>query len=144
MGARGATKTKTQAMDNASKIAKLLEDGVGGAYADLHRTITSGPSGQRSDLRIARVRYRESGPDEFTIVDLADGGTAGFARMVFHGVRGRCWYITEETYDGTLVGRGHASSLSVGCDVLINGEFAALGRHDHRRISSGWFLRSGS
>lgn len=145
MGARGATKAKTLAMDNASKIAKLIENGVNGEYADLYRTILSGPSGQRSDNKIARVRFREWGPDEFTIVDIrGDCGTAGYARQVLHSKRGRCWYITAEDFDGTLRGLGHASSLSIGCDVLINGEFAALGRGDFRRISSGWFLRSGS
>jgi hypothetical protein len=145
MGARGATKTKTLAMDNASKITKLREDGKNGEYADLYRTIVSGPSGQRADLRIARIRYREFGPDEFTIVDIAgDCGTAGYAREVYHPKHGRCWYLMAEDWDGTLRSLGHASSLSIGCDVLINGEFAAVGRHDHRRISSGWFRRSGS
>jgi len=140
MGAKAAIKTRAQ--DNASKIRELLEAGEG--HADLYRTIMSGPSGQRSDLLIARVRYRQFGPDEFTIVDLADGGTAGFARMVHHGELGRCWFITAEAWDGTLSGLGWASSLSVGCDVLINGEYAALGRHDHRRISSGAFRRVGA
>jgi hypothetical protein len=140
MGARATTKTR--ARDNASKITGLLEAGEG--YADLYRTAIAGPSGQRSDILVGRVRFRQFGHDEFTIVDMADGGTAGFARMVHHDQGGRCWFITAEAWDGTLSGLGWASSLSIGCDVLINGEFAALGRHDSRRISSGWFAKVGS
>ena len=74
MGAR-ATKVRPRALaqDNASKITAVLEAGEG--HADLYRTVQSGPSGQRADLRIARVRFRQFGPDEFTIIDLGDGGT---------------------------------------------------------------------
>lgn len=122
------------ARDNARKITQLLTDGRG--WADLFRTITAGPSGQRADFLVGRVSYREWGTYEFEIIDPTDGGRAGFARM-----DGGRWSITEEAYDGALIWRGWASSLSVGVDALIWGDHVATGRHDARRISGGWITK---
>lgn len=122
------------ARDNGRKITKMLTAERG--WADLYRTVTAGPSGQRADFRVGRVRYLDLGPYEFAIVDPTTAEVAGYARMDL----GR-WSITEETYDGSLVWRGWASSLSVGVDVLIWGEHAATGRHDARRISGGWITK---
>jgi hypothetical protein len=133
-----AAKSLTKAGENARKIATILEAGEG--YADLYRTIMAGPSGQRADLLVGRVRYRPDGPDEFEIIDMTSsvnrGDLAGYARRD----RG-AWSITA--YDDHRGYRwlGYASSLSVGVDCVVNGEHAALGRHDSRRISSGSLRR---
>jgi hypothetical protein len=119
----------SEAQLNAKKIAAILEAGQGSA--DLYRTIVAGPSGQRADLCVGRVRYREFGPDEFEIRDHRDGELAGYARYYEPG----SWSITEVTSDGTLSWVGHASSLSVGVDALFNGVHVATGNHDSRRVS---------
>jgi hypothetical protein len=120
---------------NAAKIRGLLEAGEG--HADLYRTILSGPSGQRADLLVGRVRYHELGPDEFSVVDLSDGRMVGLARLDCSGD----WSMTEDNESDGYRWVGYASSLSVGVDILVNGEHAALGRHDHRRISGGSLRR---
>lgn len=108
-------------------------------YADLYRTITAGPSGQRSDLHVARVRpSREYGFD-VQIVSLDGpfaGEVAGYGtRTPRNGVL--VWAIHEQPYNDRPRLRGWADTLSVGCDVLMYGRHAALDNHDHRRISRG-------
>ena len=123
--------------DNAKKIAALLTETGDSDYADLYRTILSGPSGQTARLLVGRIRHLPWGPYEFRIIDMglsAPEPLAGFARRHLGE-----WLITREAPDGALSLIGFASSLSIGVDVLINGEHAALGRHDARRTSSGTF-----
>ncbi len=127
-------RAETSPRHNGAKVAALLTAGKG--HADLYRTVTAGPSGQRANLHIARVWTMQFGPYDFRIVDPTSGETAGYARRdPQHG-----WSITAEHYDGTLSWVGYApDSLTVGCDVLINGVHAATGRHDSRRIDGGTF-----
>ena len=129
-----STHARSAADENGAKIQTLLTDGAG--HADLYRTITTGPSGQRRDLLVGRIRFREFGPDEFAIIDEI-GETAGYARRSF----GNGWSITRVDYDGGLQWIGYAAeSLALGVDVLMNGEHAATGRHDSRRISPGRWI----
>jgi hypothetical protein len=120
-----------KANDNAAKICGLLEAGAG--HADLYRTIEAGPSGQRADLRVGRIRYLPDGPDDFVVIDPSTADTVGYARRTSFGEWSMTSYNDHDGYRWV----GYASSLSVGCDVLVFGEFAATGRHDARRISSG-------
>jgi hypothetical protein len=128
------------AQENGPRIRSVLAAGRG--HVDLYRTITAGPSGQRSDLLVGRVQYLEHGPDEFAIVDVTSphnwGETAGYARRTPYGE----WSITETLHNGQTRWLGYASTLSVGVDALFNGRHAALGRHDAQRISRG-YLRKG-
>lgn len=130
----------TEAMQNGRKIGEIMRDGTG--YANLYRTAEAGPSGQRRDLLVGRVRYLEHGPDDFEIIDMTGidrGGRAGYAR---YDPSVGAWSIhSEQPNTGALSWLGWASSLAVGTDVLVNGEHAALGRHDSRRISSGWMTK---
>lgn len=132
--------TKTLALQNGRKIADIQRDGTG--HADLYRTITAGPSGQRDDLLVGRVRYLPDGPDDFEIVDMTGvdrGSRAGYAR--YDSTVGG-WSIYDQQPDtGAVTWLGWASSPAVGVDVLINGAHAALGRHDSRRISPGWMTK---
>lgn len=123
----------TLAQGNAAKIQKLLDDG--GGYADLYRTIEAGPSGQRADLLVGRIRCLIWGPHDFSIVDMGTGYQAGYAR----GIRG--WWSVTQDLDGIHQWMGYASSLAVGVDIVVNGEHAALGRHDSRRISPGRLVK---
>ncbi|HKT03053.1 MAG TPA: hypothetical protein VJT31_26285 [Rugosimonospora sp.] len=126
-----ARRAQFLASDNAATIAGLLATGQG--YADLYRTIEAGPSGQRADLCVGRVWYRPDGPDDFSVHDPRSGDRVGFARRTIRGE----WSMTSENeFDGERW-VGYASSLAVGVDVLVNGQHAALGRHDSRRISHG-------
>ena len=135
------------AQGNARRIGQILEDRAGSA--DLYRTITAGPSGQRRDLLIARVRYVETGPWEVEIINVSPGSpnrgdVAGYARRAdaFEAVRrpGAAWSVHGyDDWDG-IHWLGYSSSLSLGCDVAINGVHAATGRHDSRRISGGTWL----
>jgi hypothetical protein len=124
------------AADNAQKIRAVLDGEI--PCADLYRTIEAGPSGQRADLLVGRVYFRPTGPDEVEVRDPRNGELAGFARREF----GAGWSITEVKYDGEYCWLGFASSLSVGVDALFNGVSVATGRHDSRRVSSGWVRRS--
>lgn len=118
---------------NARKITKVLTDGHG--FADLYRKIAAGPSGQRADLHVGRVVYRECGPDEFGIYEPRTGDKVGLARREF----GRGWSITSECPAfGDLVWLGYAGTLSAGVDWCVNGLHAARagrGRMDSYRIS---------
>lgn len=123
-----------KASENARNIAAIVAAGEG--VTDLYRTIVAGPSGQHADLLVGRIRYQPEGNWEFAVIDPRDNETAGFARRD----NGR-WSITARDYSGALEWLGWASSLAVGVDVLVNSEHAALGRHDHRRITSGTFTK---
>lgn len=130
--------TDTDPRHNGTKIDHLLQTGAG--FADLYRTVTAGPSGQRTRLHVARIwaiSLDTFGPDDFRIIDPTSGDTAGFARRdPAHG-----WSITRQDYAGELRWIGYApESLAAGCDVLINGVHAATGRHDSRRISTSTWI----
>ena len=126
------------ARGNARNIRKILEAREGSAR--LYRTITAGPSGQRSDLPVGKVRYTYENAAEVEIID-RDGSTAGYASrtdIFAMSQRGRgTWTVWDyNDWDGrTLL--GWASTLSLGCDVVLNGVHAATGRHDHARLSGG-------
>jgi hypothetical protein len=135
------------AQDNARNITRLLEERAG--HADLYRTVRAGPSGQRKDLLIARVRAMNYGPYEFEIVNMSPGSpdyghVAGFARRadLFEMQRhpGAEWSITDYSDYTGYRWLGYASSLALGCDVLLNGVHTATGRHDHGRISPGKWI----
>ena len=131
------------AQQNAAKIQRLMiNQGTGGA--DLHRTVAAGPSGQRADRKIARVVYDWTGNFELKILSVSPdsfGDVAGYARrldLFEMAKRPGCeWVIHEyDDYEGCRL-LGYASSLVLGCDVLMNGVHVATGRHDSRRISGG-------
>jgi hypothetical protein len=132
------TADSTLARDNAQKIAALMDAATG--HADLFRTVEYGPSGQRGSVHVGRIRPCQGGPYDFAVFNLATGSRAGFALREFGSPLP--WCITAESWDGGLSFLGRASSLAVGCDVLIWGEHAAPGQHDYRRISSGRFEAS--
>ena len=142
------TRRKSRAQQNGEKIERLLIEQAGGA--DLYRTIEAGPSGQRKDLLIARVRYDWTGQYEVAIVSVSPdsfGEVTGYARRadIFEQARhpGAEWSITSYFDDyGEHRWIGYASSLALGCDVLINGVHTATGRHDSRRISGGKWIPS--
>lgn len=120
---------------NARKITALLIEGTGSA--DLYRKIAAGPSGQRVDLHVGRVVYRDD-DYEFSILEPRDGGRVGRARReVYAG--GHWWSITnEDPYTGELEWIGYAGTLSAGVDWCVNGLVAASagrGRIDAYRIS---------
>lgn len=121
---------------NARKITALLINGKGST--DLYRKIAAGPSGQRADLHVGRVVYRECGPDEFAILDPREGDRIGLARREIYA--GAYWWsITAECpHTGELEWMGYAETLSAGADWCVNGLHAARagrGRFDAYRIS---------
>jgi hypothetical protein len=121
---------------NGRKITEILVAGTGSA--DLYRKIAAGPSDQRADLHVGRVRYREYGPDEFAILDPRSGDRIGLARREIYA--GAYWWsITAECpYSGGLTWMGYAETLSAGVDWCVNGLHAAragIGRRDSYRIS---------
>lgn len=121
---------------NGRKITALLIEGKGSA--DLYRKIAAGPSGQRADLHVGRVIYREYGPDEFAILEPRDGDRIGLARREIYA--GAYWWsITQECPAfGDLTWLGYAETLSAGADWCTNGLQAAragIGRRDSYRIS---------
>lgn len=126
----------SRAQWNAKGITRVLRDRTG--YADLFRTVTAGPSGQRADKLIARIRDTTIGSYEVRIIDLTSpynaGEVAGYAHRT---IMGDGWHITSyDDFEGFRY-LGSASSLALGADILINGQHAAMGRHDSRRISGG-------
>jgi hypothetical protein len=133
------------ARDNGRKITAMLQAGTG--HADLYRTTVAGPSGQRRDTLIARVRYLPEGPYEVEIISMDGpyrGETVGYARRanIFEMGRhpGAEWSITDYSDWTGYRWLGYASSLALGCDVLRNGVHAATGRHDSARISAGTWI----
>jgi hypothetical protein len=125
---------------NGAKI-KALEAGTLD-YADLYRKKHAGPSGQRADVKIGRVRHTPDNPSgEFKIVD-KDGNTAGWASRTVHD--GQAAYVFHsENYDGEQKLEGWSDSLATGADVLINGEYNATrgGNNFGASITQGGFKR---
>lgn len=121
--------------DNAAKITALREGVIDAA--DLYRKIEAGPSGQRRDHLVGRVRFRDNQHGEFQIVD-KENRTAGWATRTNRN-GDEVWMLHSEDYDGGLHLEGWTDSLSVGADILVSGQHAATGRHDSRRISQGKF-----
>lgn len=120
---------------NARKITRVLTDGHG--FADLYREIAAGPSGQRVDLHVGRVWYRE-GDYEFSIIEPRDGHRVGLARREIYA--GSYWWsITDECWwTGEISWLGYAATLPAGVDWCVNGLIAARagrGRIDAYRIS---------
>lgn len=121
--------------DNGAKV-KALMDGTIDA-ADLYRKVEAGPSGQRANVHVGRVRFRDNQHGEFQVVD-KEGRNAGWMTRVNRN--GEEMYIVHsEDYDGGIHLVGWVDSVSLGADVLVNGKHAATGRHDSRRISTGKF-----
>ena len=125
------------AKDNARKITEILVNRAG--YADLCRTATAGPSGQRGAKCVARVTYTYEHGKEVQIFTPGEHDSAGFAgRDVWK--RPGMWIIWEDNGNDGIALLGWASSLSLGADVLVNGAHAALRNHDSARTSGGKWL----
>jgi hypothetical protein len=127
--------TMSKAQDNARKITELLVNHAG--YADLYRTCTAGPSGQRGAKCVARVRYVELDCYEVQIFTPGEHNEAGFAARSSGGKHAGMWTFWEDNGNDGIALLGWASSLSLGADVLVNGAHAATGRHDSARTSAG-------
>lgn len=117
---------------NAGKIRQLLQAGEG--CATLYRAAHAGPAGQRTNIPVGIVRYLAFGPEEFRIIDPRTGDHIGYAGRTL--ADGEWWWsITIERYDGGLEWLGYAETLSLGCDVAMNGTHTATRRHDSARVS---------
>jgi hypothetical protein len=128
----------TRPLDNGAKISAMLREEAGRDWADLYRTCDAGPSGQRRHVRIGRVRYLPDGPYEFRII-AADGECAGYATR---RPGPQEWTVWRVEYDDVALSlHGYASALSLGVDALLNGDYAAVGRHDSQRRSGGVWQR---
>lgn len=129
------TRRESLASDNAKKIGKILRDQEGDA--DLYRTAVGGPSGQRTDILVGRVRYTFEDPFEVAIIATDgpfQGERSGYARR-----EGGRWAIYDDCENEGVHYIGLATSLSLGVDVLRNGIRVATGRHDSQRLSGGTF-----
>ena len=86
-------------------------------------------------MSLARIRYTEIGSFELSITDMSDGSLAGYAaRASDHHGHWAVWSYSD--YDGYAF-LGHAESLALAADVVVNGEHAATARHDSQRINWG-------
>ena len=66
------------------------------------------------------------------------GDVAGYARRTDgSGPTAAGWVIWDDRESDGIWWMGYASTLALGCDVLLNGAHAAAGRHDSERISGG-------
>lgn len=126
------------AKDNGKKITAVLAEKI--SKASLYRTAVAGPSGQRRDTFVGTIQLPD--PDDFLehwsedcdLVISKGNDVIGYADQ---DINGWLMFSYEENYGKKYVGK--AESLALGCDVLLNGEHAATGRHDSRRISqSRW------
>lgn len=121
--------------DNGPKVKALISGTIDAA--DLYRKAEAGPSGQRKNVHVGRVRFRDNQHGEFQVVD-KEGRNAGWMTRVDRN--GETMYVVHsEDYDGGIHLEGWADSVSLGADVLVNGKHAATGRHGSRRISTGKF-----
>ncbi len=125
------------AQDNGRKITELLVNRDG--YADLYRTAVGGPSGQRKDVHVARIRYTYEYSAEVQIFTPGEHGSAGFAGRD-NWKRPGMWVIWQDNGSDGITLAGWASSLSLGADVVVNGAHAALRNHDSARTSGGTWL----
>jgi hypothetical protein len=129
------------ARENAAKVHRILTAREGSAV--LYRTINAGPSGQRAQHAVARVEYTYEGSFELAVwcpprTSCQCDEPAGYLARSWDGkLEWALWDLEEHGYRLA----GHANSPAVGADILINGEHAALGRHDSVRISRGKFIR---
>lgn len=121
--------------DNGPKVKALMSGTIDAA--DLYRKTEAGPSGQRRNTYVGRVRFRDNQHGEFQVVD-KEGRNAGWMTRVNRNGE-EMYVVHSEDYDGGIHLEGWADSVSLGADVLVNGKFAATGRHDSRRISAGKF-----
>ncbi|HEX8108482.1 MAG TPA: hypothetical protein VF516_12200, partial [Kofleriaceae bacterium] len=138
-----ALQDSTDPRDNGAKI-KALEEGTLD-HADLYRTATAGPSGQRSAVKVGRVRHTPDNPSgEFRITD-RDGQLAGWVSRTNRNGEIR-YSATQENYDGGTELLGWADSLAHAADVLTNGETAASSSKARNsstaRISGALFERN--
>ena len=124
------------ARDNARNLTRVLVDRAGSC--DLYRTVQAGPSGQRAQVHVARVTYIWDGAYEVQIFTPA-GGEAGYAARD-NWKRAGMWTVWEDRGGDGVRLAGWASTLSLGCDVLVNGTHVALGRHDSQRVSAGKWI----
>jgi hypothetical protein len=129
-----------KALRNAANIHKLLVDWEGSCV--LYRMCVSGPSGQRWDKPIARVRYAyDDTGHELAVIDLTSGEVVGylyrstdFKHMGMWTVQSHCDDIPDYEFNRLL---GWSSCAVLGADVLVNGAYAATANHDHARVSRG-------
>lgn len=124
----------TDPKDNGAKVRALLEaDGEG--HADLYRKATAGPSGQRSDIHVGRIRPEIFGGEDFRVIDTHGGGghVGWLTRSVHQGEQ--MWAVHSVGHDGGIRFEGHTNSPAAGADMLVHGEHAAFGRHTSQRIS---------
>lgn len=132
------------ARDNAAKVRRILEDQAGSAV--LYRTCVGGPSGQRRQVPVGRVEYADFGQWELAVWcppghDCQCDEPAGYLRRGTDA-RGE-WTVYgsgRDGWDGYWL-RGWADSPAIGADVLVSGEYAANGNHEHARISRGGWVR---
>jgi hypothetical protein len=125
---------------NAAKVTKLLRDWSGSAV--LYRTHHVGPSGQRADQPVGRVRYCwDQAGWELEVSDPRTGEVVGYLsrdnwnRAGMWIVHSYCEDLSDWEFNRLL---GWASSAAVGADVLVSGVHAAAGRHDAQRLSGSF------
>jgi hypothetical protein len=125
--------------DNGAKIRAIQSDTI--TSAELYRKAAAGPSGQRTNLMIGRVRHTPDNPSgEFKITD-ANGNQTGWASRTVHD--GESVYVFHsQDADGGQRLEGWSDSLAVGVDVINNGHHQATGYGlDSTRTSGGTFQR---
>jgi hypothetical protein len=124
--------------DNAAKIKALVEDRI--ESITLYRQSEAGPSGQRRNNPVARIRHTpDNASGEFRVGDPRNGDLVGWIdRVPFDGQM--MWAVRREDGDGAIHFEGYAETMALGADVLTFGLHGATGRHDSRRISPGRFV----
>lgn len=125
--------------DNGAKL-KALENGTI-TSAELYRRAHAGPSGQRTNLLVGRIRHTPDNPSgEFKITD-ANGNHSGWASRTVHD--GESTYVFHaEDADGGQRLVGWSDSLAVGADVLNSGHHQATGYGlDSSRVGGATFRR---
>jgi hypothetical protein len=131
----------TDPKDNGAKVRALRDGTIG--HADLYRKIMAGPSGQRRDVMVGRIRHTPDNPSgEYRVVD-RDGKPAGWITSVVRNGEQR-YAVHGEDVDGGTRLLGWASSVSHAADVAVNGESAAStrGTLDAKRLDGGTFERN--
>jgi len=126
--------------DNGAKIRAIADGRMD--HADLYRKIMAGPSGQRSDLKVGRIRHTPDNPfGEFKVTD-RNGQTAGWVTSTVRDGE-QVYAVHSENGSGETRLEGWADTIAHAADVLTNGETAAStgGSLDARRISGRMFHR---
>lgn len=133
----------TTAQLNGANIQRILENREGSTL--LYRTTVAGPSGQRRNTIVARVTYTYEPSWELLVTDPRTGEDVGYLARDNWGAHAGMWVVHTycADYPDYELNRllGWADSPATGADVLVNGEYAANGNHDHARVSRGGFRR---